>query len=52
MGIGDQINHNELEAIATKPTDDHLFEVTDYDMMLQVLQRVQEAQSTSDSDSG
>ncbi|KAF6031326.1 COL12A1 [Bugula neritina] len=44
LGIGDKINHNELEAICSKPIANHLFEVDDYDMMLEVLEKVKENQ--------
>lgn len=50
VGIGDQINHNELKAIASRPVDRHLFEVADYDMMLEVLRSVEEKQRNSGFD--
>lgn len=40
LGIGDQINHNELVAISSSPSDYHLFEVSDYEMVDQVMERV------------
>ena len=48
VGVGDKINHSELKAIASKPEDDHLFEVTDYNMMLEVLESVQQEVSRFD----
>lgn len=48
IGIGDQINHNELVAVASRPTDRHLFEVEDYSMMLEVVEKVRQLQAPSD----
>lgn len=48
IGIGDQINHNELVAIASRPTDNHLFEVEDYSMMLEIADRVRESEQLSE----
>ncbi|XP_067933904.1 vitrin-like [Watersipora subatra] len=45
VGIGDQVNHNELESIASNPDDEHLFEVEDYSMMLEILERIESLDS-------
>lgn len=42
LGIGDEINHNELKAIASSPSQDHLFEVSSYKMMADIIKRVEE----------
>jgi len=45
IGIGDQVNHNELRAIANKPSSDHIFEPYSYAMMEEVMKKLQEAKS-------
>ena len=45
VGIGDQVNHNELESIASNPDDEHLFEVEDYSMMLEILEQIENLDS-------
>lgn len=42
IGIGDQINHNELKAIASKPSEQHLFELEDYDMIEEVITKIKQ----------
>lgn len=48
IGIGNQINHNELVAIASRPTEKHLFEVEDYSMMLEIAEKVRESEQVSE----
>lgn len=48
IGIGNQINHNELVAIASRPTEKHLFEVEDYSMMLEIAEKVRDSEQVSE----